>query len=57
MGDEDPRFARESTDDRVEEKSLADTRIESGQGVIEDDDVGVEVYRTGDVDSLLLSAR
>ena len=56
VGDEDPRLARKRTLDGIEEDSSAHSGVEGRQRIVQCDDVGVEVQRSGDVDTLFLSA-
>lgn len=57
VGDEDTGLAGQSAQDGIEENLLADASVQCREGVVEGNDIGVKVERTGDVDSLFLAAR
>ena len=52
MGDEDDRLAliTQGADDGIGEESLSYVRVDCRKRVVEDDDVGVVVQSTSDVD-------
>ena len=57
VGNEDTRLSRDRAEENIVEDRFADVGIERRERVVKDLDVSVDVDRTADIDTLLLTTR